>query len=580
MGESLHPAAQDSRSSIGGIQREDVCISVSVSPYRLSSTEMLQAVQTDLCAKAIELGLVLSAWDKEARQLWCGGTQSDFCQMLQECKAGAGACVKTRQNLARVVLETHQTSRATSPFGCCHVGIPVLERQRLIGAIVVEFPTKNMLDEEHFARLCDRLELDRNVMSGYARQACRYHADEVVHVQETFTMFLRDQQHTQDANQALTSLSMNLADTYEELSLLYHVSSSMKVSQAPVEFLQDVCHQLQDVMGVEVATALVHDPQTKMESDILVNAEDSTIPHEQLRLLAATYILPQLQDASSLLLDNAFDAKTTPGSDIPVRSVLAVPLTIDQENIGMLLALNKEGDFDSHDAKLITSIAGQSSVFLANNRMFAELQDLLVGVLQSLTESLDAKDPYTCGHSRRVAEIAQRLAQELDLEPLRTQQIYLAGLLHDVGKIGVPEAILCKNGRLTKEEYDVIKCHPAIGAKILRRIRNLEPIIAGVLTHHERLDGQGYPNGLADEDVPLEGRIISLADGFDAMTSQRTYRRAMPLDKAIEELHRCAGTQFDPKLVDILLSWDLETFMEELNALNVHDLHIFDERIY
>ena len=328
-----------------------------------------------------------------------------------------------------------------------------------------------------------------------------------------------------------------------------------------------------DVMNIEMSAAVVFDIDTRLNQDIIVKAGPESVAAQQIRLLVGRCVTPHLQDESAVLLENQFDG----GGDVffgkEVRNLLAVPLITDRRIIGVLLGLNKDnGDFDSFDAKLIGSIANQTSVFLTNHRMYAELQDLLMGVLHSLTESIDAKDPYTCGHSRRVAEISRRLAEGCKFSPERVQNIYLAGLLHDVGKIGVPEAILCKEGQLTDEEYDLMKRHPGIGAKILGQIRNLEPIITGVLSHHERLDGRGYPTGLRGKDVPMEGRIIGLADSWDAMTSQRTYRNAMSLAEAAEEIKSCAGTQFDPMLVDIFMSWDTQVFMDELRASNIAPL--------
>ncbi len=553
---------------------------MNVMTHILTNREMLQAMLSDLHAKAADLGMILTAWDENAQQLPSPNDCCEFCQILQECRLSQNGCGKARRELAQVVVDSNQPSRSTSPWGCRLLGIPVRDRHRLIGAFVVEFPTHEMMDEEHFARLCSRLELDLQVMRNYAHLSCRYAADEASHVQDMFTLFLHDQQRNQDANQALTSLSMNLAGTYEELSLLYHISSTMKVSQEPTSFLQDVCDELREVMGVETVLAVVHDTRMRMDNDILVRSGFDEIDSKQLRLLGAAYVLPQLQDPSSMVLDNAFNSDGNSFVVRGVRSLIAVPLSVEREVIGLLMAVNKSGEFDSYDAKLISSIAGQSSVFLANHRMYAELQELLVGVLQALTESIDAKDPYTCGHSRRVAEIAHRIAQAMGLPALRIQQIYLAGLLHDVGKIGIPEAILCKNGRLTDTEYTIIQQHPSIGAKILRRIRNLEPIIAGVLSHHERLDGRGYPNGLSGHDIPLEGRILCLADSWDAMTSQRTYREAMSLDRAIEEIRRCAGVQFDPELVRLFLDWDIPKLMKDLSALNMHDLPFLNERFF
>ena len=171
----------------------------------------------------------------------------------------------------------------------------------------------------------------------------------------------------------------------------------------------------------------------------------------------------------------------------------------------------------------------------------------------------------------RVAAISRRLAEDCGFDEQRVDHIYLAGLLHDIGKIGVPEAILRKEGRLTDEEYESMKRHPLIGAKILKRIHDFEPIISGVLSHHERPDGKGYPRGLDGKNIPVEGRIVGLADSFDAMTSHRTYRKALSLEKAITELKAYSGVQFDSLLTEMLLSWDLDAYMEELHSLEGND---------
>jgi putative nucleotidyltransferase with HDIG domain len=188
-----------------------------------------------------------------------------------------------------------------------------------------------------------------------------------------------------------------------------------------------------------------------------------------------------------------------------------------------------------------------------------------MGLLHSLTSAVDAKDAYTCGHSERVALISRALAQRAGLTDQQVQRIYMAGLLHDVGKIGVPEAVLQKAGKLTDEEFDLIKKHPEIGARILRDVKQVQDIIPGVLYHHERYDGRGYPAKLAGEDIPLMGRIICLADCFDAMTSSRTYRKALPLETALEEIRRNAGTQFDPRLAETFLSIGVDRLSAILN---------------
>src|SRR5437764_1691964 len=197
--------------------------------------------------------------------------------------------------------------------------------------------------------------------------------------------------------------------------------------------------------------------------------------------------------------------------------------------------------------------------------LFEDVRELMMGLLHSLTSAVDAKDTYTCGHSERVALLSRTLAQIAGLSETEVERIYMAGLLHDVGKIGVPEAVLQKTGRLTPEEFEQIKKHPEIGARILRDVKQLEDILPGVLHHHERYDGRGYPSGLAGENIPRMGRIICLADCFDAMTSSRTYRKALPLEVALTEIRRCAGTQFDPTLTDAFLSIPVSELRQILN---------------
>jgi putative nucleotidyltransferase with HDIG domain len=294
----------------------------------------------------------------------------------------------------------------------------------------------------------------------------------------------------------------------------------------------------------------------------------------QVRILTATQIAPRLASANRPILDNKFTASRDSGLGQSVQKVVAVTLVTGATPIGMLIGVNKRGrDFDSSDLKLIGSIANQASVFLVNNRLY-----LLMGVLHALTATIDAKDPYTCGHSQRVAHLSKRLAELCGLGQVKVQQIYVAGLLHDIGKIGVPEHVLCKTGRLTAEEYECIKRHPTIGAKILQDIRQLDEIILGLLTHHERPDGKGYPQGLSGSQVPIEGRIIGLADGFDAMTSDRTYRKALRLEEGLDEIRRNAGTQFDADLVEKFLTLDFEQVMAELHRPTVSQQNVFPFR--
>jgi hypothetical protein len=173
--------------------------------------------------------------------------------------------------------------------------------------------------------------------------------------------------------------------------------------------------------------------------------------------------------------------------------------------------------------------------------------------LQALAQAIETKDLYTRGHGERVSQAARMLGTEMGWEGERLEALAQAGLLHDVGKIGVPTRVLQKDGRLTDDEYDAIKLHPMHGVEVVGDIAFLEDARAGIMHHHERYDGTGYPAGLRGEHIPVFARILSVSDAFDCMTSVRSYRTARPVEEAIEELIRCKGAQFDPNLVDIFV---------------------------
>lgn len=171
----------------------------------------------------------------------------------------------------------------------------------------------------------------------------------------------------------------------------------------------------------------------------------------------------------------------------------------------------------------------------------------------TLAKAIEKRDRYTGGHTDRVTEYAKLTAKQLDWPEERLAVLELAGHLHDVGKIGVPDAVLNKPGKLTVEEFEMMKAHPEIGEQIIRGIDFLEALVPYVLYHHERYDGKGYPKGFSGEAIPIEGRLLAVSDTFDAMTSSRPYRKQLDPERAIEEIKRCSGTQFDPNIVVVFL---------------------------
>lgn len=190
---------------------------------------------------------------------------------------------------------------------------------------------------------------------------------------------------------------------------------------------------------------------------------------------------------------------------------------------------------------------------LTLNKRSRQLNRLTVQVMKTLAGTIDAKDKYTNGHSIRVAEYSRMIAERLHMTQNEQDDIYYIGLLHDIGKIGIPDEIINKTSKLTDEEYNIIKTHPVIGSEILEEMTEIPEIAFGARWHHERYDGKGYPDALQGENIPLVARIIGVADAYDAMSSMRSYRGVLPQEQIKSELLRCRGTQFDPVFADIML---------------------------
>jgi HD-GYP domain-containing protein (c-di-GMP phosphodiesterase class II) len=249
--------------------------------------------------------------------------------------------------------------------------------------------------------------------------------------------------------------------------------------------------------------------------------------------------------------DPRFSAKADHDSGFVTRSILAVPLQTEDRIIGVIEAVNKkEGrSFDENDCRLLASLSSSAAIAIHKAQMFHDLNELFIATIRSLANAIEAKDLYTRGHSERIRDFSLVIAQEMALPEDRMKHIEIAALLHDVGKIGVPEAVLRKQGKLTDEEFAEIKKHPALGAEILSSIKQLKESLPGIRYHQERFDGKGYPSGLKGMDIPLFARMIAVADTFDAMTSDRPYRSALPDGVALEELRRMSGIQFDPECV-------------------------------
>ncbi len=226
------------------------------------------------------------------------------------------------------------------------------------------------------------------------------------------------------------------------------------------------------------------------------------------------------------------------------------PLEIKGNVLGLLGVLDNKEAVSEIKLEVFCALGSQAAVAIENASLYKRLRDAFLHTAESLAAAIDSRDPYTGGHTRRVEYYSVRLADNLNLSKQEKEELRLAAIVHDIGKIGIDDAILRKGGALSEEEDLMMKSHPEIGARIMGFVKEMRNIIPGVRYHHERFDGKGYPEGLKGEEIPLYARIISIADAYDALTTDRPYKKGVDKDAALEEIEKDKGSRFDPFIVD------------------------------
>jgi len=364
------------------------------------------------------------------------------------------------------------------------------------------------------------------------------------------------------------SLSEELAIRYEELNLFYKVSDWLKGVQEADESIHLIVDKITDTLEVDYGFITLPLKEIFAESGSLDNwpgslsetdALSSSFPfqgHGYLKKLGMEFIRI-FSDREFIILDQAHKDRDLKAYFPPQVSLIAVPITMNssrQGALGIACVLGvRPKRFTTGDVKLLHSMAEVVSILLKNHELYQNLRTFLVSVVKCLVSAIEAKDIYTRGHSERVNHISMLLANHMDLPQNVKESINWASILHDIGKIGIPEAILTKPGKLTDQEYAEIKKHPERGFIILKPIPGFQPALDGVRYHQERYDGRGYPKGLRGKKIPLGARIIAIADTYDAITSDRAYRKGLSHEEAIAEIKKAAGSQLDPDFVNIFL---------------------------
>jgi len=391
---------------------------------------------------------------------------------------------------------------------------------------------------------------------------------------------------------ALTTTSLNLVaeprgqtvvrravdpNKLEFLSKVFtHDSALLESAQRYLSTLQNVSDVLSRATGVEAlfdsvlsailevtkggrAAILMRAAEAPSDADVNVVAVRTLTGGGSVgtMILSRTVVQDVLdQGISTFTHDALHDERYGAGESIVrqrIRSVMCAPMRTTDEILGVLYVDSRSVHaFTEAQLELLAAIGNQAGTALHRTRLLADVEKLFLDVMKAIAAIIDAKDGYTHRHSERVAAFAVRLAGQLGWSPDECSALELSGLLHDVGKIGVSDAILNKPGKLTAEEFAEVRRHPGHGAAILSNIQSVKvaKLLPGVMYHHERWDGTGYPEGLRGEDIPIFGRVLAVADFIDALTSDRAYRASRSIDEVVARIQEEAGRMFDPRVVE------------------------------
>ncbi len=362
-----------------------------------------------------------------------------------------------------------------------------------------------------------------------------------------------------DLNQWMAKLR-RIEEKVERLALLSQLSQILNSTLDHQEVRRRAMEAATQLMKAEVGSLLLVDVEKQqLYFEVALGDKEETI--KKITLNIGEGIAGWVAKNGKPLIVNApekdprFFRGVDEKTDFKTQNVICVPVMVKEKVIGVLEAINKvKGEeFNEEDLSLLSSLADQVAIALDNARLYQQLEEMFFQTAESLADAIEKRDPYTGGHTHRVTAYSLATARYLSLKPLEIKWLRIASVLHDVGKIGIEDQILRKPEKLNPEEFNVIKGHAKMGAEIIEHIRQLREIVPGVKYHHEQINGRGYPDGLTGEAIPMIAKIVAVSDTYDAMTTDRPYRKALEKGVAIEELRRCSGTQFDREVVEAFI---------------------------
>lgn len=339
---------------------------------------------------------------------------------------------------------------------------------------------------------------------------------------------------------------------------LHQSGINITTSSQREEFYQMILSDACRLLNTDSGSLMMLEPSTNELSIVAAIGLSSEVVHNTRVRLGEGIAGKVAENGKAVFVDNIEDDQRflrESNHSYATKSFISVPVKTKTRILGVLNVSGKSirKEYEERDRRLLTMLCDQSAIILENSELYENLQKFYWDMIQTLARAIDAKDSYTREHADRSVHYARAISREMNLSAVMAKNIEYAALMHDIGKIGIEEQILHKAGKLSLEEFEIIKQHPRIGNRIISPVPFLSEVAPMILYHHEWYNGEGYLEGLAGEEIPLGARIIAIIDAYDAMTSDRPYRKALPKDKAVEEIKRGAGIQFDPNVVEAFL---------------------------
>ncbi|NPV29904.1 MAG: HD domain-containing protein [Firmicutes bacterium] len=466
-----------------------------------------------------------------------------FCALLNTSPEGRARCEASWVSSARAAVAAGKEALQTCHAGLVQLAVPLRVGGEIAAVALGGGVALRPLREEAAARLARE--------TGLGLKKLREAAGAVpVWTEERLRAAVALVQAAADTVARLLHVRQELQRKVDELAALFEFSRTVSGSLQVAEVAQ---RALAAVLGLTGATSGSVVMLNEAMPGVAAAETAATLEScSEFRVVPAGEIVAAVEREARAA---HFDSRPEGSTPAERRPAVAIPLTVGGRVTGVLTVAGRPGGarFTEDETVFLTTLGTSLGLALENARLYSSLREYYLSAVKALAAALEAKDVYTRGHSVRVAKWARACARVLGLGAEEQEQVYLAGLLHDLGKIGVREDVLLKPAPLTAEERKEMQSHPEVGVRILEPARFPAAVIAAVRHHHEDYDGGGYPAGLAGEEIPLLARIIRVADTYDAMTSARPYRQALASRQARRELRRLAGRQFDPRVVGAFL---------------------------